>query len=140
MKILLSESHWCVREILSACCLMMGDRVEAVYFATDPSDAARSAMSLEVDAVFIEIGPFGAGSLALDGVNAIRLMRESGYVGRIISLSSPCYDHLEGAARDAGASAHLSKPFLLEEFMKILDPKPAAVRRFRSRPPIHCAP
>ncbi|MGE5485119.1 MAG: hypothetical protein ACM3X4_08895 [Ignavibacteriales bacterium] len=139
MRILLADAHCCVRDMLSACCLMMGDLVEAVYSASNPSEAVYRATALDVDVVVIEIAP-SVGRPLLGGVAAIRTLRNIGFTGRIVSVSSPAYEHLAVAARDAGSSVHLCKPFLLEDFMRSLSAGPAWLRRTSSYPRTRCAP
>ncbi len=132
MRILLADSDCRIREILSACLLMAGDRIEAVHYASSPSEVVEKAMTLCVDAVVVDVSPFTANRPvtrhpAVDGIRAIEILRANHYRGSIISVSSAAYDDLERVAREAGATSHLSKPFLLEDFMRSLAVGPVRV-------------
>ncbi|MCR4397384.1 MAG: response regulator [Firmicutes bacterium] len=145
MKVLLADPHSRVREMLSACCTLMGDRVEAVYCAAGGPDAVEKAVLFRVDVAVIDIAP-----PLTEGIRTIRALRESGFDRDIVSVSSAAYEHLEKDAMEAGSTAHLTKPFLLEEFIRVLtgDPVPSGMvtpfdpnglgrRRGSGRRPLH---
>jgi DNA-binding NarL/FixJ family response regulator len=111
IKVVLVDDDPGFLEALQA--LFAGDeRFEIVGTARDGADALSLAISLQPDVVTMDIE-----MPHLDGVEATRRIRAQVPETRVVVVSSPAYAGREEMAREAGASAYVSKSVVADELL-----------------------
>jgi len=102
MRLLVADDHPLFRAGLKAILERQGFKV--VGEAENGAEAVEKALSLEVDAVLLDIK-----MPIMDGIEAARELRRRGYEGHIVMLTTFTEPALQVEAARAGANAYLSK-------------------------------
>ena len=125
MKILFAEDETDLREVVTAYLEYQGYHVDAV---SNGREAAEKAATDAYDAMVMDIM-----MPEMDGVSAMRQIRESGNMTPAIFLTAKAEvaDRVEGL--DAGADDYLTKPFAMEELSARLRALGRRKREYRAR-------
>ena len=114
IRVLVVDDHGVVREGLRTF-LLLQDGIEVVGEATDGSEAVAAAAQLEPDVVLMDLV-----MPVLDGVEAMRRIRESRPQTRVIVLTSFTDDDKLLAAVRAGAAGYLLKTAPPQEVVRAI--------------------
>ena len=114
LRVLIADDHRAFAESLRFV-LSAYDRIEIVGIALDGKEAVSLAMSLEPDAILMDVD-----MPRLDGIEAVLRIREAGSTARIVVLTGSESPACEDAAIAADADAFLKKDRAFDELARTL--------------------
>lgn len=112
VRVLIADDHEMVREGLRALLSDAPDDIEVIGQACDGAEAVRLAQQMRPDVVLMDLS-----MPRLDGIEATRVLRESGCPSRVILLTGSSACERVREAIQAGAIGYLFKEVLRPELL-----------------------
>lgn len=115
VKVLVADDHPMIREIVREYLELFPDEFTVVAAVPNGYRAVEAVFEHNPDVVLMDVR-----LPVIDGIEATRIIKSKGHPARVVACTSFLYDQLKQMALDAGASAHISKPFDLHRLRTVL--------------------
>lgn len=112
LRLLVAEDQKLHREAAAQVLGVLGCRFD---FAADGTEVLRQAQATPYDLILMDVDMPG-----ISGVEAARRLREGGFAGRIVSLSSYSRRELNRLVREQEFDAYLDKPLSRDALLRVL--------------------